>query len=74
MKILVTSLVALLLQGKLHEAHTGNKAYAEESVVFHLHSAIQFFISNLIQLQKFTFTHDICLSSQVQLLSGVNDI
>lgn len=32
------------------------------------------FISNLIQLRKFTFAHDICLSIQVQLLSGLNDI
>lgn len=34
-KISLTPPVALLLQGRLHKAHTGNKAYAEESVVLH---------------------------------------
>lgn len=32
------------------------------------------FISKLIQLRKFTFAHNICLSIQVQLLSGLNEI
>lgn len=34
-RIPLTSLVTLLLQGRLHEACTGNKAYAEKSAVFH---------------------------------------
>lgn len=64
-KISVTSLVALILQGRLHKAHTGNKAYAEESV-FLSATSFSYGSSPLLMISVS------CIL--VQLPSGVNDI